>query len=86
MNLQHLTDTQLICDTKKLVKTERETSILILHHLREIHRRRLFSDLKFTSMFHYCVKGLGYSESQTQRRLKAAKLLEAMPDLEEKIA
>jgi hypothetical protein len=37
-------------------------------------------------MFHYCVKGLGYSEGQTQRRLKAAKLLETRPELEEKIA
>ena len=86
MNLQHLTDAQLINDTKKFVKTERETSLIILHHLREIHRRRLFSDLHFASMFHYCVKGLGYSESQTHRRLKAAKLLAARPDLEEKIA
>ena len=85
IKLQHLSDTQLITETKKLIKSERETSVIILHHLREIHRRRLFSELNFTSMFHYCVKGLGYSESQTQRRLKAAKLLEARPDLEDKI-
>ncbi|MBA2404767.1 MAG: HNH endonuclease [Bdellovibrionales bacterium] len=86
MNLKHLTDKSLLIDTKKLARTEREISLKILHHLREIERRRLFSDLGYGSLFDYAVKELGYSEPSASRRIHAARLLTTFPELEKKIS
>lgn len=85
MNLKHLSDDQLISKTKLLAKQERELLTVVLHHLSEVGRRRLFSALKFKSLFDYAVKELGYSEDQAYRRVKAAELLQQVPEIEEKI-
>lgn len=85
MNLKHLTDKTLLSDTKYLVSKEREISLKILHHLKEIERRRLFSDLGFGSIFDYTVHELGYSEPAAARRINSARLLRDMPEIEEKL-
>lgn len=85
MNLKHLTDKILLSDTFKLVSQEREYLTKILHHLREIDRRRLYSDLRYPSLFEYCVKELGYSSSSAYRRIQTCRLLEMVPEIEEKI-
>lgn len=85
MNLRHLTDRVLLEDTKYYVSKERQFSVKILHHLREIERRRLFSDLGYGSLFDYTVKELGYSEAAAMRRIRSARLLEEAPELETKI-
>ena len=74
-----------MADTKKLVSTEREIKTRVLHHLKEIDRRRLYSDYKFSSLFDYCVRELGYSEASAQRRIVAARMLAEIPEIEEKI-
>lgn len=85
MNLKHLTDKVLLADTKVLVGKEREISLKVLHHLREIERRRLFSDLGYSSLFDYAIRCLGYSESSASRRIQSARLLQDFPELEKKI-
>lgn len=85
MNLRHLTDKVLLLDTKELVAREREITLKLLHHLKEIERRRLFSDLGYGSLFEYIVKELGYSEPAAGRRLQATRLLKDLPYLEDKI-
>ncbi len=85
MNLKHLTDSTLLKDIKKLVQRERETTTEILHHIKEISHRKLFSDLKYASLFDYCVKELGYNEASAHRRIESAKLLNEMPEIEEQI-
>ncbi|HXH76133.1 MAG TPA: HNH endonuclease signature motif containing protein [Bacteriovoracaceae bacterium] len=85
MNLKHLTDSTLHIDTLKLVTREREATSQILHHLQENDRRKLYSEYKCASLFAYCVKILGYSESSAQRRIVAARLLRYIPEIEEKI-
>ena len=56
MNLKHLTDKALLADIKKLAAEERSISVKVLHHLREIERRRLFSDLGYGSLYDYVIK------------------------------
>ncbi len=85
MNLKHLTDQVLLIDTKKLSIQERKLTVQILHHLKEIDRRKLYSDMRFSSLFEYCVKELGYSESSALRRITAARLLKDHPQIESKI-
>lgn len=85
MNLKHLTDKTLLTDTKLLVNREREFLTKILHHLREIDRRKLYCELGFSSLHAYCVRELGYSEGNAYRRIKACRLLEEIPEIERKI-
>ena len=75
MNLKHLTDKTLLADTLILVRREKETSLEILHHLLEIERRKIFVELKCSSLFDYCVRVLGYSEGAAQRRISSARLM-----------
>lgn len=85
MNLKHLTDKTLLADLKFLVTREREFLTKILHHLKEIDARKLYSDLGFSSLFDYCVRELGYSEGEAVRRIQAARLLADVPEIENKI-
>lgn len=85
MNLKHLTDKVLLDDTKKLAKAEREVTIKILHHLKEIDRRKLFTDLGHRSLHDYCLRELGYSDASAHRRITSSRLLAELPQIEEKI-
>jgi 5-methylcytosine-specific restriction endonuclease McrA len=85
MNLHRLTDKQLLELTKSLVSRERELLGEILRHLREVERRRLFSDLGCKSLFDYAVKELKYSEDQAYRRINAMRLIRELPEIEKSI-
>lgn len=85
MNLKKVNDKFLLENTKQLVKKERRCTLLILKNLQEIFARRLFSDLGYPSLFAYCTGHLGYSPSQAQRRINAAKLIDKIPEAEESI-
>ena len=83
-SLKTLTDETLLKETEKLVRQERELLTEILHHLREIERRRLFCE--HSSLFSYAVGVLGYSEDQACRRIAAMRLVRELPEIEESIA
>lgn len=86
MTLHHLSDETLIQETDRLVRAETEILSSVLHHLREIDRRRLFSTFGFPSLFAYAVERLGYAADQAYRRIAAMRLLVEVPEVEEKIA
>lgn len=85
MNLSKLSDQELLQETSRLAREERQILTAVLWHLHEIDRRRLFSELRCTSLFDYAVKHLGYSEDQACRRISAMRLLRELPEMEEKI-
>ncbi len=85
MRIQELKDQDLLTRTRELVQQERETLTEVLHHLKEIERRKLYSDLGFRSLFDYAVKELKYSESQAGRRIQAMRLILDLPQVEKKI-
>lgn len=85
MNLKHLTDLTLLKDTKTLAIEYREITAKLLHHLKEIEERKLYSELGYQSLFKYVVHELGFDEAAAIRRIKAASLLKELPQLEEKI-
>lgn len=86
MNLKHLTDQTLLLDIKILAGQERAISLKVLHHLKEIEKRRLYADLGHGSLYEYVVKELGYSNASASRRIQAARMLKEMPYIEKKIA
>ena len=83
--LHSLSNQALLEKTRTLVKEERELTTRILHHLREVERRKLFSDLGYPSLFAYAMGDLHYSESSASRRISAMRLLKEFPELDEKI-
>jgi hypothetical protein len=85
MNLKSLSNQALLDRTSELARDERKITLEILHHLREIERRKLFAELGYPSLFEYCVKHLGYSEASAQRRIASMRLLKEVPDLEESV-
>ncbi len=86
MNLKNMSDQVLLENTENLVRRERELLGEVLHHFREIERRRLFSQLGYKSIFDYATKKLGYAEDQAARRISAMRLLKELPEIEAKIA
>ncbi len=83
--LSSLKDQELLDQTKSLVSKERQLLTQVLHYLREVERRKLFSDLGYPSLFEYAVRELKYSEGQAGRRIQAMRLLKELPELEGKI-
>jgi len=84
-NVKQLTDKVLLHQMDLLSAHEREVTVLVLRHLREIECRRLFVDLGYSSMHVYCIKHLKYSEGQAQRRLSSARLMTELPEIEKDI-
>jgi hypothetical protein len=85
IELKKLSDEVLIKETKKAVGEEREVVARVLCYLCEVQRRRLFALYGYPSLFKFCIKYLGYTEGQTQRRLEAMRAMAVIPEIEEKI-
>ncbi len=62
MNLKHLTDKQLLIDTKTLADEGRKNTAKILHHIKEIDVRKLYTERGYPSLFKYVVEEIGFSE------------------------
>jgi hypothetical protein len=86
MSLKNLSDQALLDITDQLAAQSRIVLMALLHHLREIERRRLFSALKFESLFVYVVKHLKFSEGEANRRISAMRMLREVPEIEEKLS
>lgn len=76
---------QLLTRTRALVQEERRITAELLHLLRELENRRLYAELGYSSLFEFCRRDLGYSESAAYRRISAMRLLRDLPEVEEKI-
>ncbi len=85
MDLRKVSDQELLSRTKQLVAREREGLTEILQHLREIERRRLFADLKYSSLYDYCREVLGYTEAESKGRIDAMRLIRELPEIEESV-
>jgi hypothetical protein len=84
-SLAELSDADLHASTKRLAQIEREILADVLKHLLEIDRRKLFSSLRYNSIYDYAIQELGYSADAAYRRIAAMRALRDIPQLEEKI-
>lgn len=64
---------------------ERKLLAVIVEHIAEVDRRKLYLEWKYQSLFDYLTRELRYSESSAYRRMQAARLLHQIPELQEKI-
>ncbi|MCK5073799.1 MAG: HNH endonuclease, partial [Bacteriovoracaceae bacterium] len=84
-SLATISDTNLLLNIKTLVNNERELTAKIIDHLAEIEKRKLYSELKYRSLFEYCVKELSLSEDQAGRRITAMRVSLRVPTIKNKI-
>jgi 5-methylcytosine-specific restriction endonuclease McrA len=80
-----LTDAELESRLMGLTAVERKATALLLAHLGEFDRRRLYADRGQPSLFQYCVNVLGYSEQAAYKRIQAARAAWAHPVLLERL-
>ncbi len=81
MKLNELSNTELVAELKALVETERDASLKVIEHLRELDDRKLYRDLGFSSLFAYCTGELQYSEAAAHRRITAARYSKEHPEV-----
>jgi hypothetical protein len=79
MSLEKLSNDELHRSAVRVAREEQELAIQVLDHLREVARRRLYSQLGFSSLFDYTVRALGFSEPAAAQRVQALRLTEAVP-------
>jgi hypothetical protein len=79
--LRHCTNEELNLTLRELRSREREIVSDVVLYLHEIDTRGFYRDLGYSSLFAYCVSGLGYSESGAQRRIQAARALDGHPEI-----
>ena len=84
-DIRKLSDSELLEQTEKAVLVERESTNLVLDHLREIQSRRLYARLGFSSMFEYCTQHLKYCNSGAQLRIDAMRLSLELPEIKESL-
>jgi hypothetical protein len=80
-DLAKLSDTELLENTKLHARQERESMRLVIEHLEEVERRRLYAVLGFSSLWEYATKDLGYSAGAAQRRIAAMRLGRELPEI-----
>ena len=85
MEISNLSDSDLLVKTKALVKEESKITQNVLEHLRVIESRRLFAKRGYPSLFEFCIKELGYSESSAQRRISAMRIIKNIPEAKAKL-
>src|SRR5690349_18720499 len=84
MNLQHLSNQDLIAKTKSLAHEERKITAQLLRHLQLIDQRKLYALRGYSSLFEFVEKELGYSSGAAYRRVSAMRLLKSLNEPEAK--
>ena len=85
MELNKLSNDQLLISLEREFALERKTAHNILIHLKEIRRRRLYAERGFPNLFAMLVHHFHQSESAANQRLKALDLVIDVPLVEERL-
>jgi hypothetical protein len=80
-----MTNQELEQKLNALVSQERRITKEILELINLAEERRLYLERGFPSLFEWLVKTYGYSQPAAYRRIQAARLLRAVPQISEKI-
>jgi 5-methylcytosine-specific restriction endonuclease McrA len=85
MNLRDISNDLLLSRAQSLAQKERDLSLEVLQHLREIERRSLYAKCGYPSLFEYAVQELKYSQGAAHRRIASMRLLKEIPEMEAKL-
>jgi hypothetical protein len=84
--LAHLSDRELLANTRELVGRSNQVFAALLAHLAEVDARGLHRTRACASLYTYCIYELRFSEDAAARRAGAAKLVKRFPLLLRAIA
>ena len=84
--LAHLSDSELLFNTRSLVDRSNQVLAALLAHLAEVEARGLHRTRACASLYTYCIYELRFSEDAAARRAGAAKLVKRFPLLLDAIA
>ncbi len=82
----HLSDRELLANTRSLVGKSNQLFAALLAHLAEVEARGLHRTKACSSLYTYCIYELRFSEDAAARRAGAAKLVKRFPLLLDAIA
>jgi hypothetical protein len=85
-SLAHLSDSELLSNTRSLVDRSNQVLAALLAHLAEVEARGLHRTRACASLYTYCIYELRFSEDAAARRAGAAKLVKRFPLLLDAIA
>ena len=86
MTIANLTDQALHQNLMDLKSKESHIVALIISHIEEVYRRRLFADFGCSSIYDYCIRILGYSNGEAHKKISACKLASQVSGVRESIA
>jgi hypothetical protein len=85
MQLNLLKDQELELSFHRAVVSERKVLHVVILHIQEVERRKLYLAKEYGSLFTYLTLEMKYSNAAAQRRIDAARLLSAVPEISAKI-
>ncbi|MGE0633025.1 MAG: HNH endonuclease [Pseudobdellovibrionaceae bacterium] len=83
--IKKFSDAQLLSSLENFFESERQTTHIILLHLKEIESRKLYADRGYPDMFKMLIIHFHQSETAANQRLQALRLIKAVPVVEEKL-
>src|SRR5882672_7527055 len=84
--LAHLSDDQLLTNTRRLVGKSNQVFAALLVHLAEVETRGVHRTHRCASLYTYCIYELRFSEDAAARRSSAARLVKQFPVLFDAVA
>jgi hypothetical protein len=85
-SLAHLSDDQVLTNTRCLVGKSNQVFAALLVHLAEVETRGIHRTRRCASLYTYCIYELRFSEDAAARRSSAARLVKQFPILFDAIA
>ena len=85
MDLTKLTDKELEQSFNRAVKAERKIMHIVVLHVLETMKRQYFLGKGFPSLRAYLIEEMKYSSTSAQRRIEAARLLDEVPFIADKL-
>src|SRR6266850_1112842 len=85
-SLAHLSDDQLLTNTRCLVGKSNQVFAALLVHLAEVETRGIHRTRRCASLYTYCIYELRFSEDAAARRSSAARLVKQFPILFDAVA
>ncbi len=75
----------LISEIRKIAKAEQGFTLRVIELISQVDQRKLFYRLGFPSLYDFVTQDLGYEPASAMRRIQAARLLQDLPEVKEKI-
>jgi len=85
ISLEHVSDAELLSNTRSLVGRSNQLLAALLAHLGEVEARGIHRTRACSSLYTYCIYELRLSEDEAFRRVAAARLVRRFPALFEAI-